>query len=563
MEDIRGELRNLKRWVNVFILFFFFIFKIAPLYSINILWGEKNHPFGLKYLSDVEVVSKTSGEQNIRLKRQPYPVSFDESLNTLQISFDKSSNFIKSGEILKAEYKLKEFEDSIGEAASFEQPLHEMWVTPADFLFLNKEKNTGDFTIYFRIRPYQLKKRMDIFQKVGLFEGRKQGIVCGWEGGKLFFEFYNFFWHHDNPVAGMRIATRDTFQSNQFYSAMLIYRQNDGSLTLYLNGVEQEKIYLTSNFSQNGDILVPRFHKWDRSPLIIGRNFLGALDDMIFSNHILNPEIISGRFNGVEKNGDRYFQRQGIAVSNRIDLPSSQSKVERLKYDIYKPEGTDVKFYYRYSDIPFSADLDEIDLPYILMTSEFLSGVRGKYFQWKAELYANATGEITPVVYKVNLQYSANMAPMAPGEISVLDTGDSEVTFEFARSLEMDVVEGGRYHVYYGLKPYQPLGAIKYKSFSTTESGQIQGIPITDTDKWITDDQRYQNRIKITISNDIIRSNYSYFKQYPELLFQYPLLQKNIPYYFWVTTCDNLWTEKMANSDHESKPSPYVIVRLR
>jgi hypothetical protein len=561
-DDTSGGLKNLKQWFNFVALAFILVGNVTPVFSIHLLWGEKKHPFDLKYASDVEIVDKTNGEQNIRLKRQPFPISFDESLSTLQISFDKKSSYIKSGEVLKAQYKLKEFDDSIGEAASFDQPLHEMWVAPADFLFLNQEKNTGDFTIYFRMRPYQLKRHMDVFQKAGVFEGRKQGLVCGWEGGKLFYDFYNLFWNRENPVANLRISTRDPFQANRFYSVMLIYRQNDGSLTLYLDGVEQEKIYVTTDFSPHGGILVPKFHKWDKSPLIIGKNYLGALDDMIFSNHLLNPEIISGRFNRVEKKGARFFQSPGVAVSNRIDLPASQSKIERLKYDVLKPQGTDVKFYYRYSDRPFFADIDEMEFPYLPLASEKLVHVKGKYFQWKAELYADATGELTPVVNKVNLQYSVNMAPTAPGEISVLDASESEVTLEFARSLEMDVVDGGRYHVYYGLKPYQPLGAIKYKGF-TDASGRLQGVPITDGDKWITDDQRFQNRIKITISNEIISANYSYFKQNPELLYQYPLLQKDIPYYFWVTTCDKLWTEKMANSDHESKPSPYVVVRLR
>jgi len=525
-------------------------------------WGDKKHPFELKFTSDIEVVTTTSGAQKFQLKRQPYPVSIDDSFGSLHISFDSQSNYLKSGEILKSLYKVRVFDDSIGEAASFEQPLHEMWVAPADFLFLNQVKNTGDFTVYFRLRPYQMKRRMDILQKLGLFEGRKQGLVCGWEGGKLFYEFHNFFWNKDNPLSTLRISTRDPFMANRFYAVMLAYRQNDGSLTLYLDGIEQEKIYLTTDFTAHGGILVPKFHKWDKSPLVVGRNYLGALDDMVFSNLALDPETISGRFNRVEKHGDRFNQVPGVAVSRRIDLSVSQSRVERFKYEASKPPGTNIKFYYRFSDKPFEADLDEADLPYVPLLGEKLVDVRGRYFQWKAELYADATGELTPVVNNVSLSYSVNTRPQAPGEISVLDTREGEVTLEFQRSLEMDVVEGGRYHIYYGVKPYQPLGAIKYKAFSKTESGQMTGVPITDGDKWVTDDQRYQNRIKITISNEIISENQVYFKQFPELLYPFPYLQKDIPYYFWVTTCDNEWTERLVNSDHESRPSPSVVVRL-
>ena len=559
MVDIRGELKKSIFCLNI-LLFFYSGF--ASIYANNIFWGEKNHPFDLQISFDVDMETRENGEQIIGLKRQPYPVSFDESLDTLQISFDKKSRILRSGEILKADYKVRMFDDSIGEAASFDQPLHEMWVAPADFLFLNQDKNTGDFSVYFRIRPYQMKRRMDVLQKVGLFEGRKQGLFCGWEDGKLFYEFFNFFWNKDIPIPDLRISTRDTFQENRFYAVMLVYRQSDGSLSLYLDGVEQEKIYLTTDFSPRGVILIPKFHKWDRSPIVIGKNYLGALDDVIFSNHTLSPEIISGKFNKVEKRGPHYYQVPGIAVSNRIDFAASQTKIEKMKYTIRKPPGTDVKFFYRYSDSSFPADLDEYNLPFIQWSSEKLSNVKAKYFQWKAELYSDESGELSPQISKVNLQYTVNFGPMPPKEISVLDVKEDEVTLEFLRSLEMDVVDGGRYHIYYGLKPYQPLGAIKYKSFKMSENG-LSGVPITDEDKWETDDQRYQNRIKISISNEMIISNFSYFKQFPELLYSYSLLQKNIPYYFWVTACDHQWSEKITHSDHESKPSPYVVIRFR
>jgi hypothetical protein len=162
----------------------------------------------------------------------------------------------------------------------------------------------------------------------------------------------------------------------------------------------------------------------------------------------------------------------------------------------------------------------------------------------------------------LKIQYSQRQKPLAPAELSVLESKNQTVTLEFLRNMELDVVNGGRYHIYYGIKPYQPLGVIKYQSFQVSDDGSLRGVPITNTDKWFTQDQRYQNRIRITISNELISSNLAYFKNYPGLLYPYQVLQDNIPYYFWVTACDKYWSESLENSDHESKPSPYVIVRI-
>ncbi|MDH4200285.1 MAG: LamG domain-containing protein [Spirochaetia bacterium] len=556
---MRGELKSSIRYFSLFLCF---LFPGGLLFPETIHLGDKKIPYSLFFTSDVDLQTAANGNQEIKLKRQAYPLSYEDSLDSLYISFDKNFDDIKSGSILKALFKTKDFEDSVGSAGSFEQPIHEMWVAPSDYMFLNNDTNTGDFSVYFRMRPYQLRRRMDVIQKVGLFEGRKQGIYCGWESGKLFFEFFNFFWNHDTPLPDLKISTRDSFQPNRFYSVMLNYKYNDGSLTLYLDGVEQEKIYATSDFSRNATILTPKFHRWDRSPVIIGKNYVGALDDIILSNHMLSPNVSSGKFNALKKNGSRISQTPGVVVSNLIELKSSKSKIQKATFDVSEPGGTEIRFYFRTSDNLFRPEISETAMPFIELTKTALSEARAKYFQWKAELYSDSTGTTTPVLKSMDLSYTYGKAPQPPRMLSVLESNNSEVTLEFLRSLEMHVIEGGRYHIYYGIKPYQPIGAIKYKSFEKSENGEMKGIPITDADRWVTDDQRYQNRIKLTITNDMIRDNETYFRNKPELSYEFPLLYKNVPYYFWVTSCDNEWSEKPENSDHESAPSGLVAVRL-
>ncbi len=547
---------RLRRSLPVILL----VFSVSGAYPATLEWGVQNFPFEFYETEGVQLYSQAGGDEYVQLERLRYPLSYSEELDSIHISFDNDSPVMRAGQVLKADYKSIEFSDSINQAASFEQPIHEYWFAPADYMFLNQSENTGDFSIYFRMRPYQLKRKMEILQKAGLFGGIKQGISCRWEAGHLYYEFSNFFWSEGGPLESLILSTRDSFQVDNFYAILLTYTQKDGALTLYVNGVEQNKHYATSDMTPLGDILTPRFHRWDRSPLIIGKNYLGAIDDVVLSNFALEPSAISGKYEPVKRQGDRFIQKSGVAISRKIELPTSKTEIHKISFEDNESDGTNIRYYYRYSDRPFADDLSEYELPYQRLEEGKALHIRAKYLQWKAELYSDAMGEESPKLESMKLVYTPDEAPQAPLKLAVVDVGKEQVTLQFMRSLEMDVVEGGRYHIYYGLKPYESLGVIKYKEFNE-RGGTRVGVPITDEDQWITDDLRYQNRIIITIDNKMISDNLSYFQDYPAMLYEYPLLQKDIPFYFWVTACDRAWSEEVEHADHESAPSGYIVVR--
>lgn len=545
-----------------FIVISFFLLWGGSLLSDELKWGVYNSSFDFYRSEGVLVETSHDGRQSIQLARLGYPLTYGQELESLYISFDEGSVMMKAGEVLQSQYKSKRFPDSINEVASFEQHNHQFMVAPADYLFLNRSDNTGDFSVYFRLRPYQLKRRMEIFQKAGLFEGQKQGFSAGWEKGRLFFEFYNFFWNRESSIREVRISTRDDISINQFHVILLLYRQSEGSLTLYLNGVEQERFFMTSDFTRSGTVLTPRFHRWDRSPLIIGKNYLGAIDDVIFSNTLLDPAVLSGKYEPVKRQGKRFQQKAGVVISRRIEFPTSRTGIRQIRFEDLERKGTSIRYYYRYSDRPFAEDADEYLLPFLRLASgKELREVKAKYLQWKAELYSDAVGEKTPEIKNLTIDYAPNLPPLPPLALELVRAGEKKVTLQFMRNLEMDVVNNGRYHIYYGLKPYEPLGAIKYKEFRKNKRGELVGVPITDADMRITDDLRYRNRIQVTINNKMIRDNLTYFKKIPGQLYEYPLLQRDIPFYFWVTTCDNEWSEALEHADHESGPSEYIVVR--
>ena len=533
----------------------------SPLYSVTISWGQDSQNFDL-YTTDRLKVSTLPTDKSLSIERGNFPLSIDEKMDSLYISFDKDQLSLQSGAVLKAEYKVKKFPDSIKEAGSFEYPGHELLVAPADFMFLNKGIQSGDFSIYFRMKVYQQKNTMEIIKKIGYFEGRAQGFRAAWQSEYIYFEFFNFF-HGENQVEKkLKISARDKISDTGFHEILLQYKEEDGSLSLYIDRIEQEKIYVTDDKTTKGTILDPGFHRWDNSPLVIGRNFLGALDEMIFSNKALSLDSYSGKYPEVSRNGVRFEQTPGVAVSKVIELPYSASKVDTLNYQASIPEGANVDFYYRYSDKVFNEEESEDNLPYQLRLKNFVP-FRARYIQWKAELYSDSTGAQTPVLTKVSFSYQDNLPPRPPENLMVVESENGDnILLAFKRNLEVDVINGGRYLLYYGVKAYEPLGVIKFKELKKSDDGRLLGIPVTDNDIWSTNDVRYQNMLQIFINNELIEKNLVFYRSSPGHLNEYPLLQKKIPYYFWITACDNVWDDKIEHNDHESKPSNYVVIRI-
>ena len=177
------------------------------------------------------------------------------------------------------------------------------------------------------------------------------------------------------------------------------------------------------------------------------------------------------------------------------------------------------------------------------------------------KMYASYNGQHTAVVHNMRMETFEDRPPRQPMSLQVAATTSDSVTLRFMRNVELDVIHGGRYLVYYGIEPYKPLGVIRFKNIRVNYPQKVMTIAITDDDKKSIADLTLQNRVYVTINNDLISKHIYWAKDKPLKRFDYPFLQENIPYFFWVTACDKSWNDTAETIDHESKPSKYVIVR--
>lgn len=562
------NLHSRKKFSFSFLVFFTSIFFfMRPLCSVE----QRNIrilPLTSSYMNNLDVITSKENEKHIILKRQSYQLNDKQKLNSLSFFFDSDSidgfSNVQKNLIESASYRPRRYPDSSGYSAGFDLLRHRIILDLPQFIFLSRSDSTGDFSIQMNIRFSQLGRSMEIFRKIGIFEGRKQGIRAIFENNNIVFEFYNLFWNQDIPLELWKIRSRDAINENRFYSVLLNYNESDGSLTLYLDGLEQARFFLTANFAKGGTILTPKFHRWDRSKMLIGENFFGAIDDLILSNEILPYQQNAGTYGMVKRIGNRFEQSNGVFISKRIQMKFSSGKLADFVPQAEIPPSTQLDFFVRSSDIPFKENTPEKQFPFqkIISNKTSSSGffATGKYYQWKAVFFSNANGSETPLLKGVSLTEVENPPPASPQNLQVVATTEDSVTLRFLRNSEVDVISGGRYHVYYGIEPYKPLGILRYKKVS---SDLKTLIPFSNSDMEKTQDLRFQNYIQVKVSNETIKENIVYTRNHPQWIFDYPLLQKNIPLYFWVTALDNAYTEEPQHSDHESLPSNAVLVRPR
>ena len=597
MVDIKDELKKLivccPRLVNLFFTVLFLIIS-NPVFSGEFIWGEGGHPFSYSKKHDLQVNTVGRGNENIKIEKKSYEFDKSDWFESIHLSFDKGGEldylnrrFKDTYVITKANFNKKHYPDSVHNAASFESSDHQIWLVPPKNSFLNKSTQIGDFSILFLIKPHKDNRNMQIFYKTSFFEGRKHGLSCSLRGKRVVFQFHNLFWLAESSLPLVEIKTKEQLSTARFYKLLLRYQEGKAKLSLFLDSIPQKVLYLTQTGKPNGSRYIARFHPWDKSPLIIGKNFIGALDEIVFSNRLIPAKNDIFSYGATHKIGPRFKQKSGLLVSKVYGMPHSRSMVSKFNYVAHEPPGSSIRIYLRLSDLPFSSDFPEAILPYQKIPSKKINnrnllGLRkntslktegfnklafnnfqaknlgkGKFFQWKAVFYPDPLGEHTPILEQVQVSYQENPPPSPPKNLEVVSVGNEKIVLRFSRNSELDVLQGGRYHIYYGIRSDEALGVIRYQKVNAFEK-----VTISDKDHVKTEDLRYQNRIQVTLDNQMIYENLVYTKQNPYLNYEYSFLQKNISYYFWVTSCDNSYDEKVEYLDHESRPSNYVIARM-
>jgi len=435
-----------------------------------------------------------------------------------------------------------------GKAGLFTLPSHLVRMKLPDYLNLSgngQRREAGDFSFSAEIEPHSA--NAEILRRENFKGGRHYLFLIALQNGHVNVKLTNLLRRlggEETVLDSAELLSIDKIKSQKRNQIILTYDEAQGRIELNVNGREQVVKFLKREVNDNFTL---DFTPLKAAPLTLFSPFRGYADNVLFANRVVSGEDLR-HYGSLEPYGDRYTQRRGSVMTQVFDMGFSASHINHIHADAEVPQGSHADFSFRCHNRRFDANLQAAALPFEPLSRA--AGNRCRFLQLKAQLTADNAGQITPALKAFQLEYRENPPPERPLPPQVAKVTADSVTLEIAPNSELDVVNGGRYIVYYGHKPLKSEGAVYFTS-TVVQNGTVKGEPI-----------HHRAPLKLTITNDMLMRNKLYADQSPRFKNRYPYFAPGLGFYFWVTACDNAYTDAQELADHESAPSKPVFVRF-
>ena len=274
----------------------------------------------------------------------------------------------------------------------------------------------NSFTIEFYLNPYKIRMNSKIID------------------GRLVWQFNNLFMY-DGKYTNVTLAEGDYLKENEWRHHSVSFDSKTGKLVKYIDGLEDQVIYLTSTGDRMGSPYVLDISKISVAPIYLGQGFIGGMDRFYFS-----PDY-KRTFN-LEK-----YLPSGEVLSKVMQFNSDNIFIDEINYIAKTTNATGVYVYYRTSNEYFSEEDSNIEWTLLDSTNNIISSPKTKYVQVKALLESDSSMEYSPSLNKVEIIYHEGIAPQAPTNLNAIVANNS-IVLDWEGSHEK--VSG--YKIYYGTK---------------------------------------------------------------------------------------------------------------
>ena len=469
---------------------------------------------------------------------------------------DKNNNY----EVREAVYSPIEGKSPFGKRyASFTTKESQIRVYSGDGKVLSENIISVPLYFSFYIMPGDLEQSSNVFSKSYLTGGKKYGIECKIINNKIEVSFHNFFSFNQYETKTYVLQSPDKINTKTWTHVLITLEPTLGLGKLYENG-EEKTSFKAIRSNTDTTPLLSGFHPNDTTPLVIGKDFYGKLDNFIIGKGDL-PDVtrMNIPYQDVVYDGDfkQANHQRGSAHSKVLRTKNSHSLPSQIDYKSIEPPGTHLEIHYRFSEEPFEED---DNLPVWKNFDPKTFHIKEKdtyfsYFQWKVVMRSNYNGMETPGLRYFSLKYKDSLPPNPPSGLRVvgIDHEKKEVCFQWNSNHETDVIDGGGYILHYGVTPNRMVGTILYG----IDGKQITGIPKAVMDTNETQKNKVKKsylNLEACLNNEIITFNSEYLKD-KNLLFFKP----GITYYFKLTAYNHKFPLgkpiETVGYDQKSEPS--------
>lgn len=517
-----------------------------------------------KSLHNIKRILLPDGNRAYTISDISYRDDKDPLLTDIVLSFDKPGDrYIRddSGkyEISKSNYIFSTDSGGFGKGcASFFMADHSFQVRTVNSLWLGSCEDLGSFNIEFRFNARDL-RRGTIFSRVGYFSGKKKGIEIVLSNNRLIVYLHNIFQLPDGSWESRTLTGRAPLSQGRWYHFSLSYDRLSGKLARFMDGVEEESLYMTHGGSSLDSVYIPSFgdrktiddnyHCPDLPLVNLASDYNGLLDEFRISYTSFEDlkqikDIAVTPFKGSSLAGRIPYNREGVITSPVYSFEGTGTSVTELSWHGHVPDESFVWMEFRISDSYFDERdmnlkwyrVDNNQRRIFLMKGEDGEYLRGKYYQWRAHLAASPDGRHSPAIQSVKINYRLDKAPDSPMFPEVVKTGDRYVILRWKKNVDHDIYG---YRVYYS--------AVK---------GRYDGIISQIRGERISNETSPGNYVEIRIDNSVIDENKNADKRGVLI---YPSIENRVLYYFSVSAYDSYRPGTVYN--HESAISKPVTAR--
>ena len=300
----------------------------------------------------------------------------------------------------------------------------------------SKENSINSFTIEFYLNPYQIRMNSKVLSKISIYNNgdssEYSGIRASIIDGKLIWQFDNLFMYN-GKYSNITLSAGESLKPNEWRHHSVSFDAKTGKLAKYIDGLEEEVLYLTSSGDINGSPYMLNINNIIYDPLYLGQGFIGAIDSFSFTPNF-------------KKNFNLYrYLKNGEIISEVVDFTNNNIFIDSINYKANISNGTYMDIYYRISDNYFLPEDDFIE--WKLLNGNNIINERGRYIQIRAEFESDTERSLSPILSDMEIVYHKGKAPQKPINLTATSVNNS-VILKWGETHENIT----SYKIYYGTK---------------------------------------------------------------------------------------------------------------
>lgn len=339
--------------------------------------------------------------------------------------------------------------------------------------FFSSYEKIPSFTIEFYLNPARYTIDGDIISKLGPYNDGEINTYGGLRAyirrGQLVWEFSNFFKFEDKTKS-VTLSKGSYLKAGEWQHHSISYNAETGKLVKYMNGLEEEVVYVTSTADIHGIIYYPVFSPNNRNPVYIGYGYTGAIDELAISFEYKN------KFN-IEK-----YKPSSEVITKVIDLKEDACIIENINAEIKTENGSDVRLYYRAANRYFLADDDK--MPWVQVKNKGEIKKVARYIQIKTVLNTDGSANSNVSLRNLSINYNVIEAPLQVTGLKAYAL-NGKVRLVWDKVSDESGVIG--YKIYYGTK-------------SGIYFGEISPIVIGNQNEYVVENLKNNTLYYFTIS---------------------------------------------------------------